>query len=293
MPALPPPSMVIGAPMPGMAAGAVVGSPVTNPNAMPAAATIIQQSGTSTAVSGPTNISQTVTATKVGTTLVWAVAVSASAASALGGTPTGWTLITSQSVATMSFALYALPNNPGAITTVTFSSNATATNGGIAAWFWEISTPLAVLQSGSANANSVNLAAGSITPTRENLICLGAGAWVLGAATSSDASTPASTFALNAQQSSTNGATNNAALRTASVLNTPAGTAFNYALTLTAGSVWCAGELFVPSLASGQIVQDAAHARPMDQGAGYSSAALGTQGWSVGGSKPGGNGGGQ
>lgn len=292
MPALLPPSMQIGALPPGYMALPSVG-PIRTPMATPAMPTFIQSAGTSTSSSGPANITQTVTSTKVGSYLVWAVAVSASAAAALGGTPTGWTLLTSQTQATLATAIYVFPGNPGAITTVTFSSSATATAGGIAAWFWEIDNVFFVTAKGtSANGSSTSPASGSVTPANDVNLELGVVSWVLGAASLSAPTGGWTTT--NAQQSSTAGATNNAALQTFSQ-TAPFGTATSVAMgaTLSGSSVWEAGVLAVPSTASGSFGTDpggqAGGNFRIDQGAGYAAGGV----WGpLGGTKPGGAGGG-
>lgn len=295
MPALPPPSMQIGALAPGFSPFPPTG-PVRQTGQNPALATLLQNAGANTSASGPTNISQTVTATQVGTYLVWAVAVSASAASALGGTPTGWTLAASKSVATLSLGVYVFPNNPGGITAVTFSSNATATAGGIASWFWEVdNAPFATQTNASANATSTALASGALTPVADSALILGAGAWVLGTATLTDTSTNNLPWSINAQKSSTGGATNNAALRTSSTsgaFGAPAAAQFQG--TLSASSVWAAVILAIPSSGGGGPVNEApSHAFVIDSGGGYAVGDAGSAGWSLGGTKPGGAGSGQ
>jgi hypothetical protein len=290
MPALLPPSMQIGANPPGYSAMPSTG-PIRTPMANPALPVTIQSAGFSTSVSGPTNISQTVTATKTGTYLVWGVAVNASAGAALGGTPAGWTLLTSQTVATLAAALYIFPGNPGALTSVTFSSNATATTGGIASWFWELDNVFFVTAKGvSANGNSTSPASGSVTPANNLNMMLGMVAWVLGAATLSAPTGGWTTT--NAQTSSTVGTTN-AAIETFSQIGAfgPPGAA-SLGATLSAGSVWVDGVLVVPSTASGNFSLDPAMAAVnarIDGGAGYASGGA----WGpLGGTKPGGAGGG-
>lgn len=283
MPALPPPSMTIGAPVTGYAPFGVSG-PSRTPNSTPALPAQLQSAGAVTNASGPTNITQTVTATKAGTFLVWAVAVNASAAAALGGVPTGWTLATTQAVATLAVGVYVYPNNPGGITAVTFSSVATATTGGIAAWFWEIDNSFtASAKSLSATGNSTSPASGSLAPASDANQILGVVAWVLGAATLTSTSTNSTglSWAFNAQQSSTAGTTN-AAIQTGSTLNAygPAGTVQAQG-TLSAGAVWVAATIAIPSTISSQTFLSGSRANVVDAG-GVGVGDCGNAGWSLG-----------
>lgn len=295
MPALPPPSLQIGALAPGFSPMPPAG-PVRTPQQTPAAPVIVQSAGAHTTSSGPTNITQTITATQQGTFLVWAVAVNASAGAALGGTPAGWTLTSvSSAVATLAFAVYIYPNNPGGLTSVTFSSNATATTGGIAAWFWELDNcPATAAVVRFAAGTSTSPASGNLNPVLDSMLMLGATAWVLGTATFTSTSTGGYAWTVNAQQSSTAGTTN-AAVQTGS--NTvPFGTPANaaYQGTLSASAVWVAAAIGIASSASGGPVALApSRAFVVDGGAGYAVGDAGNAGWSLGGTKPGGAGSGQ
>lgn len=298
MPALPPPSMQIGAPQPGYAPYAVTG-PMPGMNATPGAyPQFYQSAGATTTISGPTNISQTVTATRQNTLLVWAVAVNASAAAALGGTPTGWTLATSTITATLALGLYVMlaANNPGGIASVTFSSNATATTGGIASWFWEVpSAPFAIPSGGahSTNGATSGTTSGSAVAPTEMTLVLGATAWVLGASTWT-VTQGGSGWVVNAQQSSTNGTTN-AALQTGqnySGLAIPP-TTIPFGGTLSVAAQWCGANIMVPVMISGQLLEASSRAIVIDNGNAYGCGDTGMQGFALGATKPGGAGSGQ
>lgn len=293
MPALPPPSMQIGALAPGFSPLPPAG-PMRTPNQNPAVASVIQSAGASTSASGPTNITQTVTATQPGTFLVWAVAVNASAGAALGGTPAGWTLLNSRVVATLALGLYVYQSNPGSLTSITFSSSATATTGGIASWFWEIDNcPWPAKGSITATGSSTAPASGSVA-TLPSGIMLGVVAWVLGTATFSNTATNSPPWVTNAQQSSTAGTTN-AAIQTAQATDAWAELAPNDIHgTLSASAVWDAAIVIIPSSGGGTPVSLASsRAYVIDGGAGYSVGDAGNAGWSLGGTKPGGAGSGQ
>ena len=293
MPALPPPSMQIGALPPGYSMLPPNG-PVRQLNQTPALPVIVQSAGANTTASGPTNITQTVTATQVGTYLVWVVAVNASAGAALGGTPTGWTLAASRSSATLAVGVYVQPANPGALTSVTFSSAATATTGGIASWFWEVDNcPFSTFSATSAVGSSTAPASGSVTPLPSGLM-LGMVAWVLGTATFTNTSTNSPPWVTNAQQSSTGGTTN-AAVRTGQTSDAFNSVAPNtWQGTLSASAQWVAAIVIVPSSASSGVALEApSHAWVIDGGAGYSVGDAGSAGWSLGSTKPGAAGGGQ
>lgn len=254
MPALLPPSMQISGIAPSVGAGGGVPGvfipPPQIPLLMPRGASIIQTLGASTSASGPTNITQTVTSTQVGTTLVWVVAVNASAAAALGGTPTGWTLLAHPTAqATLDTAIYVYPNNPGAITSVTFSSNATATTGGIAAYFYELGYVLP----GTGNitfttANGSSTSPGSSSPPTligNGGICIGYNAWVATPTWTGGCQPGVAQWTQAAQQTSTAGTTN-AALQVGyfpispyMAFTSPNG--FQYFGTLSVSAVWAGG----------------------------------------------------
>lgn len=262
MPAIPSPSMIPGGLIP------FGGAPLSVPQIgqlQPPAVPVLVQSGTaSTAVSGPASFTQNFPgATRVGTLLVWFVAVNASAGAALGPTPAGWTLLWSQVVATLALGCYIYPNNPGGLTSATLSGP-TATTGGISGSFYEEANcpfiPGDVVTNTNGNSTTPNSSAtnAQIAPPGTNNFLFGAIAWVLGAATLSFNNNAAQGiqggFVTTAQISSTNGTTN-AALQTgiivqqASVSANPA-FGFRFAGTLTASSVWAAGLANARSLAT-------------------------------------------
>lgn len=283
MPALPPPSMTIGAPAPGYAPIAVSG-PSRTPNSTPGLPVLVQSSQFFTNVSGPTNIVQPVTATKQGTYLVWVVTVVGSAATALGGTPTGWTLLASQTTATLALGVYGYPNNPGGITSVTFSSNATATTGGIASQVWEVDNAFtATAAVRSANGSSTAVASGSLTAPSDNNLLLGAMGWVLGTATLTNTSTNSSGLPWqNLVGVQSGSGTTNASLNTLNSLGAfGAGAAAQVQGTLTVSSVWAAAIIALPSTASSQAFFSGTRANVVDNG-GVSVGDAGNAGWSLG-----------
>lgn len=294
MPALPPPSMQIGALAPGFSPLPPAG-PVRGMQQMPALPVLTQSAGANTTSSGPTNITQNVTSTRSGTFLVWAVAVNASSGAALGGVPAGWTLLASRVVGTLALGIYVYQANPGGITSVTFSSGATATSGGIASWFWEVdNAPFAAGASGTATGGTTSVSSGAVTPGADSSLVLGIAAWVAGAVTFSDTSSGGTGWATNAQQTSTGGTTN-AAIQTASTtvpFGNPA--ALTFQGTLSGAVVWDAAIVAIPSSGGGSPVALApSRAHVVDGGAGYATGDAGSGGWSLGGTKPGGAGSGQ
>jgi hypothetical protein len=247
---------------------------------------VVQTATGSTAVSGPASFTLTFASTQVGSTLVVFVAVNASAAAALGATPTGWTLVWSQVVGTLALGCYAFYNNPGAITAFTLASP-TATLGGIAGIGYEVQNcPFLsdLNQNQTGNSTAPASGAAQLQPPATCNTILGAVAWVLGAATLTIGNTtPTGTIATTtAQISSTNGTTNAAIRATVAIqpaMVSGASTGFIIAGTLSAGAVWDAGAINLRSLASDYSVGSS------DQNAeypGFSIIAGGQQAISVG-----------
>lgn len=268
MPALPQLTSVAG----GLLSGGAPLNMAEVAQGMPGSPPVVVQSSTaSTSASGPASFTQTVTATKVGSLLVWFVAVSASAGAALGATPAGWTLAWSQVQGTLALGCYIQPLNPGGITTVTLSSP-TATAGGIAGAFFEVANcPYSDVQTQNAQGSSSAMSSGTLlVPMGNQNIVLGAVAWVLGAATDTPANVALANAAWTslAQASSTGGATNNATLIASSMIQTSqvatAATGCRVAGTLSGSAVWNAGCLSLRSTGSDNPVNAATGAIPVD-----------------------------
>lgn len=140
MPALPPPDMQIGALPPGYGPLAPTGPGLAQGFNLGLATLVQQVAGASSSAAPVTFTLSGITSTRVGTFLVACVALAESGAATVS-TPTNWTAVTGANLSnagnTLGGRVYVFPNNPGAITSVAFTT-LTAVNG-IAVWFGEFS----------------------------------------------------------------------------------------------------------------------------------------------------------
>lgn len=213
MPALPPPDMQIGAlppgygPLPptgpGLGQGFNLGLP-----------TLVQQVAGASSSAAPASFTLSgITSTRIGTFLVVCVALAESAAPAIT-TPANWTIVTGANVGnagnTLGGRIYVYPNNPGAITSVAFT---TLTNvNGIAVWFGEFSNVYTVDNaygtpgSGTFSNSATAVSAPSYTPAIGPVLLAGMEADITG-----QVYTPANvgtTWVAGTTATSTLGATN-------------------------------------------------------------------------------------
>lgn len=180
MPALPPPSMQIGALPPGFGPGAPSG-PALGPGFVTTGPSLIQQvAGASSAAAPATFTLAGITATQPGSFLVCCAAAALSGAGSIANPTGAWAGVASASGGSGNAILgkmYILPNNGGGITSVVFST-LTAVNG-IAVWFGEFANVLATDAvygtSGAMQsyANSTGQTSTSYTPAAGPLLLVG------------------------------------------------------------------------------------------------------------------------
>ncbi len=138
MPALPPPSMQIGALPPGAGALPPSGPPLAPGFVLTGPALVQQVAGASSAAAPATFTLAGIAATQPGSFLVCCVAAALSAAGSISNPTGGWAAANNTSGGSANAILgkiFILPNNAGGITSVVFST-LTAVNG-FAAWFGE------------------------------------------------------------------------------------------------------------------------------------------------------------